>query len=235
MTRGIVFFGSGKSYAEQALAAAKRSIRFNNVPHMVYSSERLTDADSIAIQQFAPTSTAYRLDRIECLLSCPFDEVIYLDADCDVVTTITELYDLLDAYDLAAAHAPGYRGRQDPSVPASFYEMNCGVLVFRLNDRIRDVLRAWQSCYREWLEKPLFPGCVPFDQPSFRHTVWGTKTPVYILGPEYNWRPWMNSFLCDEVKIIHTYSDAYDKLATLANSQSGPRIFPPLAGARQFL
>ncbi len=235
MTRGIVFFGFGKPFVDQAVAAAKRSMALNDVAHLVYCSEPPSDPGNVDIQVFQPTGPGYRLDRFACLLSCPFEEAIYLDSDCAVMAPIGELFDLLAHYDVAAAHAPGYRGLADPGVPASFFEINAGVLVFRSNERMRRVFREWRTRYVAWLENPPFRSSVPRDQPSFRHTIWVTGTPIYILGPEYNWRPWMNSYLCGEARIVHSYSDDYDKLISLANAESGPRLFPPLPGARKNL
>jgi hypothetical protein len=232
--RGIVFFGSGKKYVEQAVAAAKRSAKWNDVPHLIYCSERPDEPGDFIVKTFSPTQHIW-LDRIACLITAPFDQVIYLDADCGVVANITELFDILDEYEIAAAHAPGYRRYDDPDVPSAFYELNCGVLVFRTSPVIFDLLKSWHACYRQWLRTPAFAGCVPSDQPSFRHVTWTRKVPLYVLGPEYNWRPWMNSFLCEKVKIIHAYSDDYEGLAQQANDSEGARIFPPLDKAREFL
>jgi hypothetical protein len=67
------------------------------------------------------------------------------------------------------------------------------------------------------------------DQPAFRRCLWQTGATFYVLGPEYNWRPFLLSFLCGRAKIIHNFYDGdYDKLGKVANNRTGARILPNL-------
>jgi hypothetical protein len=230
-SRGILFSAAGTRYVAAAVAAAERSLRFNDVPHLIFCSEPPAVATRAGIELFTP-STNPHADKISTMLRSPFVETIYLDVDCAVIEPITELFDLLQRFDLAAAHPPGYRGAADPVVPSAFYEINTGVVAYRNDARIRELFTKWRTTYLDWLAAPPFPGADGLaagqDQPAFRRCVWESEIAINILGPEYNWRPIFPSFLCARAKIIHAFRDDYDGLATMINAETGPRVFPDL-------
>ncbi|HKF71780.1 MAG TPA: hypothetical protein VKB68_08520 [Stellaceae bacterium] len=218
--RGIVFFASGKRYIDEAGRAVARSQQFNAVPHMIFCSEPPKRQTGALIEIFKPSKNVWQ-DRIDCLRSSPFDETIYLDVDCAVLEPIVELFDLLSVYEIAAAHAPGYRGKPDLDVPAAFFELNCGVLVYRRSDRTVGLFDMWRSLYRAWYRERPFHESDWGDQPAFRHAVWKSKIPIYVLGPEYNWRPVFPSFLVERPKILHGYHDDPEAIARIANEHVG--------------
>lgn len=229
--RGIIFSATGGRYLETAIETAKRSVRLNPVPHTVFCSTpcSVPGLETVAFE----TCGNPHIDKISSILSSPYDETIYLDVDCFAIEGFVELFDLLSSYELAASHAPGYRGCTDPQVPQSFYEINTGVLVFRRNKRVLDLFEEWRSTYRQWLVQPPFPGAdgrvLGQDQPAFRHCLWRAGIPIYILAPEYNWRFLQPSFLCGKVKIVHGFVSNVDQLAARINAATHARVFPALS------
>jgi hypothetical protein len=223
--RGIVFFASGERYITEAVRAMRRSMKFNNVSHFLFCSEKPADAD-MPYQLFDRTTNVW-VDRINCFLLSPFEQSLFLDVDCQVLSPVLEIFDLLDVYDLAAAHAPGYRGLLDPDVPQSFFELNCGVIACRKSQKINDMLLNWRELYKQWYFNPPFRRAGRLDQPSFRHVVWKLKIPVYVLGPEYNWRPAFPSFLVSPPKILHGYHDDPESIVAEAERR-GLKALPPL-------
>jgi hypothetical protein len=226
-----MFSAAGARYVAAAVAAAERSLALNHVPHVVFCSEPPVAVTSAQVELFSPSSNPHA-DKIASMLRTPFEETIYLDCDCAVIAPITGLFDLLERYDLAAAHAPGYRGAVDPAVPQAFYEVNTGVVVYKRSDSVCELLARWLQTYLAWLTAPPFPGAdgliLGQDQPAFRRCLWQSAVAPYILGPEYNWRPFQPSFLCGRAKIIHNFSDDYDALARRVNATAVARVFPPL-------
>lgn len=224
--RGIILSASGERYVEAAARTAQRSAKHNGVPHAVFCSHPGT-MHGIDAVSFAPSGNPH-LDKISNMLASPFEETIYIDVDCQIVEPITELFDLLEGYELAAAHAPGYRGIADPEVPTAFYEINTGVVAYRRSDRVSALLANWRDTYRAWLAEPPFPGAdgrqVGQDQPAFRRCLWKSRLPIYVLGPEYNWRFFKPSFLCGKAKVIHGFVTDPDLVAA--------RINPPPLRAR---
>lgn len=230
--RGIIFSATGERYVSAALKAAAQSLQLNPVPHAVFCS---CPAEAAGIRTIAFESCANpHIDKISNMAVSPYDETIYLDVDCIAVERFMELFDLLENYDLAAAHAPGYRGAPDPEVPVSFYEINTGVLVYRLSAQVRAMLQEWRSTYEAWLADPPFDGAdgrfLGQDQPAFRRCLWRSKIPLYVLAPEYNWRFLVPSFLCGKVKIIHGFVTDADVVAAKINeSPLRARVYPALA------
>jgi len=230
--RGIIFSATGERYIAAALKAASQSLRLNPVPHAVFCSCP-AEAEGIRTIAFESAGNPH-IDKISNIAASPYDETIYLDVDCAAVEQFTELFDLLTYYDLAAAHAPGYRGIADPEVPVSFYEINTGVLVYRLNVAVSAMFREWRATYQEWLENPPFDGAdgrvLGQDQPAFRRCLWRSKIPLYVLAPEYNWRFLVPSFLCRKVKIIHGFvTDANAGAAKVNELPLRARVYPALA------
>src|SRR5262249_25412408 len=120
--RGIIFSATGERYIAAAFKAAERSACFNPVPHTIFCSNSV-DVSGIQTIPFK-TSGNPHIDKISNIINSPYEETIYLDVDCFAADNFMELFELLEHYDLAAAHAPGYRGMADPEVPISFYEIN---------------------------------------------------------------------------------------------------------------
>jgi len=229
--RGILFSATGNRYVAAAVSAAERSAQLNPVPHTLFCSNSC-DVSGVDITLFESSGNPH-IDKISSILASPYEETIYLDVDCLAVGRFTELFDLLKYYDLAGAHAPGYRGAPDPDVPTSFYEINTGVLVYRRTARVLDLMRDWRETYAAWLAKPPFEGAdgriLGQDQPAFRHCLWRSGIAIYILAPEYNWRLLVPSFLCREVKIIHGFVANVDRLAARINKPPlRARIYPAL-------
>ncbi len=168
--------------------------------------------------------------------STPFERSIFLDSDTFVVGEIIHVLELLDRYDVAAVHAPGYRGLADPDVPAAFYEFNCGVLAWRANERTAAFLTSWYETYMAWLRESPFPGAGTMatrvgtpsnDQPAFRHCAWNSDLRLAVLGPEYNFRIGYPVTAVEEVRIIHGRHPDYEALAARLNRKRGPRTYVP--------
>jgi hypothetical protein len=124
-SRGIIYSASGERFIAEAMASARSSLRFNRVPHFVYCDRPPAEpAEGIHFVRFESCGNPY-LDKIRNIAQMPFGQTIYLDTDTYVVDNIDELFDLLERFDIAAAHAPGYTGDdRDPS--EAFYELNRG-------------------------------------------------------------------------------------------------------------
>jgi hypothetical protein len=230
--RGIVFSATGEGYVTAAVKAALRSASLNPLPHAVFCSPA-RQASGLQMIPFEASENPH-IDKISNMLASPFEETIYLDVDCQVIEPLGELFDLLEHYDIAAAHAPGYRGAADQEVPVSFYEINTGVVAYRGSDQVLALMRDWRATYRAWLADPPFEGAdgqrFGQDQPAFRRCLWRSGIAIYVLGPEYNWRFLAPSFLCGKAKVIHGFVSDPDPLAAAVNrTPLRARVYPRLS------
>jgi hypothetical protein len=229
--RGIVYSATGERYVAEALESAHASLRHNDVPHVVYASPVPEGADRIdprlTIEAFEPSGEPY-LDKIANMGRSPFERTIFLDTDIYVAGDITHILDALDHYDVAAAHAPGYRGFDDPSVPAAFYELNTGVVAWRSSEQTARFFEDWRDTYRAWLADEPFPNAASAgDQPPFRHCLWTNGLRVLVLAPEYNARITKPLTVVDRVRVLHGRHPDHARLAARLNRRMGPRNIRP--------
>lgn len=119
------------------------------------------------------------------LAQSPFDETLYLDSDTRVTASLADMFRLLERFDMAGASVR-YRSSQRRlrkwrlDLPASFPQVNCGVLLYRTNEKIRDFFESWARGIDE--------GAFTRDQVPFRELLWLSDLRFHTLGPEYNTR-----------------------------------------------
>jgi hypothetical protein len=237
---GVVLSAAGPAHVAEALRAARSSLRHNRLPHVLFADREVEAVPGLQIARLQASANPYA-DKIASMRRSPFERTIYLDTDTYVIGEIAHLLDLLDNYDLAAAHAPGYRGLDDPEVPEAFYELNTGVLVWRSSEQLDAFLGDWQQTYLAWRELAPFPraggadalaagkrgsGGRAADQPAFRRCVWKHGLRLYVLGPEYNMRLGEPVTIVAPVRVIHGRHADLEGLAARVNERHGPRRWP---------
>lgn len=123
--------------------------------------------------------------KIELLPRSPFMRTLYLDNDTRVRANLDSMFDLLDRFDLCGAHvALWHRPRHnkqcgDLSVPDSFPEINCGVLLYRSS--------TTERFFNDWANLYVKAG-LSVDQPSFRATLWHSDIRFNVLPAQFNKR-----------------------------------------------
>jgi hypothetical protein len=228
---GVVYSCSGAAYVQEALLAARSSIRHNALPHVLFASVDVAPEPGLTVARFEPSANPY-VDKIANMRRSPFQRTIYLDTDTFVVDEIVHVLALLDRYDVVAAHAPGYRGLADPQVPLAFYELNTGVLAWRASDRLDAFMRDWEETYAAWLLAEPFPGAgkpsLAADQPAFRRCAWQHEINLGVLAPEYNLRLGEPATIVDRVRVIHgrPRRRSFEQIAAAVNATPGPRTWP---------
>lgn len=173
--------------------------------------------------------------RIEVLRDSPFDRTLYLDTDTYVTGDLSGVFDLLDEFDVAAAHAPVRRvpatsGTDLRRPPDAFPEFNCGVLLYGDSPAVDDLLGTWERRYREYdeaLEEV-------HDQPAFRDAVYESSVRVATLPPEYNCRLPFHGYASDDVRIVHGAADNIEHVADRLNAREGPRSFECVSVGRSW-
>jgi hypothetical protein len=225
-----VYSCTGEGYVQEALRSARSSIRHNELPHLLFSSVEVASEPGLSVARFVPSGNPY-VDKIANMRRSPFQRTIYLDTDTFVVDEIVHVLALLDRFDLAAAHAPGYRGYGDPLVPLAFYELNTGVLAWRADERMQALMSDWQQTYSRWLTERPFAGAGEAgdaaDQPAFRRCTWQHGVGLYVLAPEYNLRLGEPATLVERVRVIHGRCEDYEGLAARLNRRAGARTYTP--------
>jgi len=163
------------------------------------------------------------------------ERVLFLDTDTRVCGPISDLFELLGSFDVAAAHAPIRLDRRAPSslaerVPFAFPELNTGVIAFRRTAAVADLFDRWHRMHRELLRSVDLRAVG--DQATFRVALWESDVRFTVLPPEFNCRFPFPTYVHGPVRILHGRGADLERVEREINSTTGPRVFIPGVGVR---
>jgi hypothetical protein len=161
------------------------------------------------------------------------ERVLFLDTDTRVCGTIAELFDILDSFDLAAAHAPIRLDRRTPPslacrAPVAFPELNTGVVALRRTSAVAEMMDRWRVLHLEIL-RSMERGTVG-DQATFRVALYDSDVRFTVLPPEYNCRFTFPTYVHGPVRILHGRGPDLERIEREMNESAGPRVYIPGAG-----
>jgi hypothetical protein len=161
------------------------------------------------------------------------EEVLFLDSDTRICGPIEEIFDLLEAFDLAAAHAPvRLASRQPPSLsdraPTAFPELNTGVIAFRRTAAVARLFERWRRLHLD-VRSTVEHGTVG-DQATFRVALFESDIRFAVLPPEYNCRFTFPTYVHGPVRILHGRAPDLERIEREMNAVSGARVFVPGMG-----
>ena len=182
MSRGVLFITTGAHFTKAAAEAA-RSVRASN-PGLKLGIFTNVEADPIFDFTGPITSGAARCKH-EYLAKSPFEETLYLDSDTRVTANLDDFFRVLGRFDMAGASV---RYRSSPrrlkkwrlELPLAFPQINCGVLLYRLNEKTLEFFENWVAAIET--------GGFQRDQVPFREVLWLSDIRFHTVGPEYNTR-----------------------------------------------
>jgi len=206
---GVMYIATGFEHIKMALRSAQ-SVRNTNphVPiHLSADWEQQGyhfDIDPGSLTSWENISEPHRRSKVDYMARTPFDKTLYLDTDTRVLCKLESLFDLLDQFDVALAHAhkreiPIKQKRIKILVPNTFPQFNSGVFLYRKTPKTIQMLKQWQ----EWF----YEANLPTDQNTLREILWSSNLRIATLPPEYNVRflKYMLLWTRDEAqpKILH--------------------------------
>lgn len=216
-SEGVLYIATNEQYVREVFRSAE-TLKEHTDLHCTLITDEPLDHDCIDLKIHGENPPDrpdgyYKLNHIH---RSPYERTLYLDTDTYVRDDISELFDILDTFDLAVTQAPIRNTDRVPDIPAWFPEYNCGVMLFRTDDTGLDFFRAWRENY----------DAMGFDQdqPSFRRTLFDAEEIRYFtMLREYNVRFWPG-YVDEHVKIVHTHLDN-DAIASALASTDGPRAY----------
>jgi len=140
------------------------------------------------------------------MIASPFERTLYLDADVFVMTDVTELFSLLDRFDIALAHDQERNSAHSAAIwrrpfGACFPQFNSGVIAFRKTAAVTTLLNAWREAVRD--------NDMKRDQSALRELLWHSDLRIATLPPEYNMMDLSSVLRLDGAsiapRIIHHY------------------------------
>lgn len=198
-----------------------QSVKANmpNVPTML-----ITDADSPG-EMFdhhlvMDTPSHSFSDKVLNMHRTLFEKTLFLDSDTYVTEDLSNVFDLLEDFDIAAAHS--FTGQAHSKVPHSFAEHNTGVLAFRDTEATDLLFQRWRNLHEA-------DGRAE-DQPSFRQALFSSDISYCTLRREYNCHTSYGGYLVGPARIIHTKHPNIEEIASRLNSTTEPRVFTNIGG-----
>lgn len=224
--RGVLYVATGHAHVEAARASAASVRRTDPGLAIALFSDRAEAGPEF--DQVIPVTEAHHRSKVDCLPRSPFAETLYLDSDTRVLEDLSDMFRLLERFDLAAAHvarshARRYQRKGRIDVPRAFPQHNGGVILYRGTPAAIGFLETWRDAYHA-----RGGGA---DQISFRETLWQSDIRCTVLPARYNARryTWIDALFSDAPPpaILHTnrfhptkHGPWRRRLAALA----GPRV-----------
>lgn len=183
-SRGVLYIVTGAQYTQAAIHSARLVARTNpGLAIAIFTDQEIQEPGLFSHVRKIEAHESRR--KHEFVHLTPFERTLYMDSDTIVTTALGDLFQLLDKYDVAAAHVRRrdsmFRLRSfKADVPRSFPQVNCGVMLYRMNERMEALFARWREIYNE--------GGFRRDQIPFREALWHSDARLYVLPPEYNQR-----------------------------------------------
>ncbi len=152
---GVIYIATGKKYVDEALvSAATLKKHVPDLPVTLFSDLDVKSSYFDRIIKIKNPVFGFE-DKIRQMPKTPYDLTLFLDTDTYICDDISELFDLLDRFDIAARHANRRKQYFIENVPGSFTELNSGVVVFKKSNELKLLFSNWLKFYLRDKKKDL--------------------------------------------------------------------------------
>jgi len=187
LEKGVIYIAFGKRYVDEAIFSARSIKAFTSLPVCLFTDSSLKES---CFDKVVVISPEHKRAKVDFLSHSPFDRTLYLDKDTEVKHDISDVFDLLDRFDIAAAHDHCRKSHRWASkipaydaIPYAFPEYNGGVILYREGPAISEFLESWRTCF--YANREATNGQ---DQASFRVSLWNSNLRIHTLPAEFNIR-----------------------------------------------
>lgn len=230
-SNGVLYIATGPEFIKEAVVSARSLKQTSGDLHTTLFTDREVHADCFdEVRQFEGPAYDFS-DSILGSSMTPYDRTLFIDTDTYVCEDISGIFELLDRFDIAAAHNPGSRtarardGYAAEGIPDAFPEYNTGVVLYRDTQAVADFFEKWKKTYRGDRDRTTSK----LNQPSFREELYKSSLDIATLPSEYNLRVRYKGsvgFMTDPVKIVHGRHPAgLPTVAKRLNAKTGMRVF----------
>lgn len=230
-SRGVVYIAMGQKYIQEAYYSVE-SLKVNTDIAVTIFTNRNIHNELFDNVIFIEKTNLSFIDKPFYMYRSPYENTLFLDTDTYIMSDISELFLLLENFDIVAAHEPNRFGAKITEIPKSFIELNTGVILFNKSPKMKDFFQDWLALYQQnltWMN----------DQPAFRLALYKSKLRLATLPPEYNCRFNSPVRINGRVHILHGRHPNLPAVAQEINSHMGERVFisglgllPPFRGLR---
>ena len=188
---GILYITYGTKYVKAALRSA-HTARAHNPGLAIHLFVDAASRDALGLAKDpGPFSSIgiienpHRRSKVDYMAQTPFERTLYLDSDTSVAQDISEMFGVLERFDLGAVQAMRRNANRKGEIwtkpiPDAFPQFNSGVVLYRNTPEVRQLLEAWGSAFASSGQR--------HDQAILRELVWDSGLRAITLPPEYNVR-----------------------------------------------
>jgi len=225
---GVFYIATGERHFAEALASTASLRRQMDLPVTIATDQGGDVPDYVRKVPVQPDR--YR-GKVWYMKLLPYEKTLYLDTDTFVCRDISDVFRLLDHFEIAGAQDPGRTNWPTESmIPQCFPEFNTGVLLLKKCQEVETLLARWLQLYDRMLN-----GRIKYqrygDQGAFREALYSSRARITVLPPEYNFRCDYPACLAGMVKIVHGrgYGDIVDFMDRI-NKNGRMRLYRPGVG-----
>jgi hypothetical protein len=178
---GIIFAATGDGYVNLAERAAN-SVR-QHCPD--FQIDLFTDSNRTLpiFDRVIHLDNPWHRSKLDALLQSRFDRSLYLDADLILLADVSDVFEVLDRFDIAMAHDQGRNSAfcnafWQRRLPNAFPQFNSGVIAFRKTSNVISFINLWRDSVKDCNVKS--------DQLILRELIWDSPLRVATLPEEYN-------------------------------------------------
>jgi len=219
-SRGVLYIVFGDNFIKEMKYSAESVKRYNPDLHITAFADKPVECEFIDEVQIM--EVRHMRPKIDHISLSPYDKTLFLDTDTIVNHSLDDLFRILDKYDIALAHDLARKRKkffhtipEYGEIPYSFSEVNTGVMAFNKNERVQELFDTWKQYFYKYYQ------VVPWDQPSFRVSLWQSSVSLYVLPVEYNIRSQANRE--KQVRFHHEFGEEHLK-PRIYHMHADPRI-----------
>jgi hypothetical protein len=238
MSTGVIYVATGKQqYINEAcISASSLKKQIPHLPVTLFSDQPVTASCFDECRIFESSGSGI-LDKALGMQQSPYDYTLFLDTDTYICGDFSELFTLLEKYDVGAAlneHRTGrfehimwdYQHMTNDQGRLVYPIYNGGVILYKKSPATARFLTDWfDLTQRRWMD-----GKILEDQTSLQYSLYESDLKTVVLPPEYNCRFIYPVGICGTVKILHGRHKNLAAIAEEMNREIDPRIFHPRWG-----
>jgi hypothetical protein len=196
--RGVLYITSNDLLMDEAIISARSVVEHNPDIRVGVVTDEPVEYD--VFDDVFVTELAAGFEDKSAEMRIPYQKTMYLDTDTLIDGSLHPVFELLDEFDIAAAHNYSNSSREtyeNDHIPDGFPEYNTGVIGFRDSDAAQEFIEEWEVTFRE--NTHLRPG----DQPSFRSVLYESDIRIATIPPEYNCMFRYPGCAVDDIVVFH--------------------------------
>lgn len=190
MEKGFLYIAFGESFTKEALMSIKSLKRYNNEPVLLMTDQKINNEIESLIDIYSQIEPKHIRAKVDFICHSPFQKTVYLDSDTVVTRNISDMFDVLDRFDVGLVHdyarkrlkysklIPEY-----DDIPYSFSEFNGGIMAFNSTEETNSFFKLWREYFYKYYNQTN-----GWDQVSLRVSLWNSKVKIHTFPFEYNIR-----------------------------------------------